>query len=103
MPCARLYLRLHLIVVRNNREKKMPTKLQGRLAVVTGAGSGIGRAIAQSFSDEGARVVLVDIDGTKAEQAATDLRSQGGDARPFQADVADPQAVNRLRSFVRDR
>jgi len=95
-------LRLHLIVVKNNTEKKMPTKLRGRLALVTGAGSGIGRAIAQSFNDEGARVVLVDIDGTKAEHAATDLCSRGGDARPFQADVADPQSVNRLRSFVRD-
>src|SRR5262249_12459359 len=99
---TRLYLRLHLIVVKSNRKKKMPTKLQGRLAVVTGAGSGIGQAIAQSFSDEGARVVVVDIDGTKAEHTATDLRSRGGDARPFQADVADPGAVSRLRSFVRD-
>lgn len=45
----------------------MPSKLQGRIAVVTGAGSGIGWAIARSFNEEGARVVVVDIDGTKAE------------------------------------
>jgi len=80
----------------------MPGKLQGRSAVVTGAGSGIGRAIAQSLSDEGASVVLVDIDGTKAEHAARDLRSRDNDVLPFQADVADPQSVHRLCAFVRD-
>lgn len=80
----------------------MPLRLEGRPAVVTGAGSGIGRAIAQSLCEEGARVVLTDIDGTKAERAAADLRAQGADARHFQADVADAKSVDRLHSFVRD-
>jgi NAD(P)-dependent dehydrogenase (short-subunit alcohol dehydrogenase family) len=72
-------------------------KLKGRVSVVTGAGSGIGRAIAGALSAEGSRVVLVDLDGAKAEAAATAL---GGDARAFKADVADPQSVANLHEFV---
>ncbi|MCL2658932.1 MAG: glucose 1-dehydrogenase [Acidobacteriaceae bacterium] len=76
-------------------------KLDGRIAVVTGAGSGIGRAVAHRLSDEGARVVVVDIDGTRAEKTATEIREKGGDARAFKADVADASSVDGLRSFVR--
>ena len=50
---------------------------------------------------EGARVVLVDIDGAKAEVAAATICSQGRDARAFKADVADPKAVDSLQAFVR--
>jgi NAD(P)-dependent dehydrogenase (short-subunit alcohol dehydrogenase family) len=77
-------------------------KLQGRISVVTGAGSGIGRAIANALGGAGSRVVLADIDGTKAEVAAGAICSQGGDARAFKADVADPASVDRLRAFVHD-
>jgi NAD(P)-dependent dehydrogenase (short-subunit alcohol dehydrogenase family) len=76
-------------------------KLERRIAVVTGAGSGIGRAVANALSAEGARVVLVDIDGAKAEAAAATISSQGGDARPFKTDVADPKSVDDLKAFVR--
>jgi NAD(P)-dependent dehydrogenase (short-subunit alcohol dehydrogenase family) len=76
-------------------------KLERRISVVTGAGSGIGRAVANALSAEGSRVVLVDIDGTKAEVAAAVICSQGGDARPFKADVADPKSVDGLKVFVR--
>lgn len=76
-------------------------KLQGRVSVVTGAGAGIGRAIANGLSAEGSQVVLVDIDGTKAEMAAAAICSQGGDARAFKADVADPGSVATLQAFVR--
>jgi len=72
-------------------------KLKGRVSVVTGAGSGIGRAIAGAFSVEGSRVVLVDLDETKAKAAAAAL---GNDARAFKADVADPQSVASLLEFV---
>jgi len=78
-------------------------KLQGRVSVVTGAGSGIGRAVANALSSEGSRAVLVDIDGAKGEAAAAAIRSQGGDARAFKADVSDPQSVASLHSFVRQQ
>jgi NAD(P)-dependent dehydrogenase (short-subunit alcohol dehydrogenase family) len=78
----------------------MPLKLERRISVVTGAGSGIGRAIANAFSAQGARVVLVDIGGAKAEGAAATSCSQGGDARAFKADVAAPGSVEDLKAFV---
>ena len=80
----------------------MALKLEGLAAVITGAGSGIGRAVAHGLSDEGARVVAVDIDGNRAREAAAEIASKGGNAIAFEADVADPLSVDNLRSFVRD-
>jgi NAD(P)-dependent dehydrogenase (short-subunit alcohol dehydrogenase family) len=80
---------------------ELALKLNGRVSVVTGAGSGIGRAVAIGLSAEGSQVVVVDIDGSKAELAAAEIRSQGGDARAFRADVADPESVAALKSYVR--
>lgn len=77
-------------------------KLNGKIAVVTGAAAGIGRAIAQCFCEEGSKVVLVDIDGTRVDSAAADLRAKGADVRSFKADVADPSSVNDLHVFVNE-
>ena len=71
----------------------MPTdylNLGDRTAVVTGAGKGIGRAIARRLSDAGARVAVVDIDRASADRAAEELR-QGSFA--VQADVSDSEDV----------
>jgi 3-oxoacyl-[acyl-carrier protein] reductase len=65
--------------------------LRGRQALVTGGASGIGRAIAEAFVAEGARVVLVDRDGTLAERAARDVGAAGSVA----ADVADEAQVRK--------
>jgi NAD(P)-dependent dehydrogenase (short-subunit alcohol dehydrogenase family) len=75
-------------------------KLKEKISVVTGAGSGIGRAIAQAFGQEGSRVVLADLDIAKAEAAAKAITSAGGNARAFQTDVADPASVAALKTFV---
>jgi NAD(P)-dependent dehydrogenase (short-subunit alcohol dehydrogenase family) len=61
--------------------------LQGHIAVVTGAASGIGRAIASGFAREGARVVLLDIDETAAAKAAQEIGEAGGRAESFALDV----------------
>jgi NAD(P)-dependent dehydrogenase (short-subunit alcohol dehydrogenase family) len=61
--------------------------LQGHIAVVTGAASGIGRAIASGFAREGARVVLLDIDETAAAKAAQEIGDAGGRAESFALDV----------------
>ena len=61
--------------------------LQGHIAVVTGAASGIGRAIASGFAREGARVVLLDIDATAAAKAAQEIGEAGGRAESFALDV----------------
>jgi len=61
--------------------------LEHRIAVVTGAGSGIGRAIASGYAREGAQVALVDINATAAEEAAQEIRDAGGQAASFALDV----------------
>jgi NAD(P)-dependent dehydrogenase (short-subunit alcohol dehydrogenase family) len=61
--------------------------LDNHIAVVTGAASGIGRAIAAGYAREGARVVLLDIDETQAAEAAKEIRDAHGAAESFKLDV----------------
>jgi 3-oxoacyl-[acyl-carrier protein] reductase len=61
--------------------------LANHTAVVTGAGSGIGRAIAAGYAREGARIVLLDINGNAAAEAAKEIREAGGSADGFALDV----------------
>ena len=78
----------------------MPGLLQNHIAVVTGAGSGIGRAIAAGYVREGARVALLDINGEAAAAAAAELRAAGGTAQSFTLDVADRQACRTVAAQV---
>jgi 3-oxoacyl-[acyl-carrier protein] reductase len=71
-------------------------RLRERTALVTGAGSGIGRAIALRFAAEGAFVLANDLRADAAEQTAAEIRKQGGAAQPIAADVADPAQVREL-------
>ena len=61
--------------------------LENHIAVVTGAGSGIGRAIAAGYAREGARVVVLDINGTAAAETAKEIRDAKGNADGFALDV----------------
>ncbi|MCY4622089.1 MAG: SDR family NAD(P)-dependent oxidoreductase [bacterium] len=70
-------------------------KLQGRAALITGAGSGIGRATAELFAGEGAGVAILDRDGRAAESAASDISAVGGEAYPVVADVSSADEVAR--------
>ena len=64
-------------------------ELAGKASLVTGAGVGIGRAIAMKLASEGARVLVVDFNEETAHQTASDIVSAGGQAKAFVADVSD--------------
>ncbi|MBO0906265.1 3-hydroxybutyrate dehydrogenase [Jiella sonneratiae] len=70
-------------------------QLQGNVAVVTGASSGIGRTIAETFAREGGRIAICDIDMEGAEKVAAELKAKGGEAIAVSMDVTDEAAVNR--------
>ena len=70
-------------------------RLDGRSAAVTGAGRGIGRAVAIGFAEAGARLAITDIDLPAAEETAAAIRRNGGEAIAVALDVADEASVER--------
>lgn len=77
----------------------MSTRFEGKVAVVTGAGSGLGEAIAKKLAAEGATVVVADISGTQDDVAA----SLGNDSVGYELDVADEAAVDAFEAWLRER
>jgi NAD(P)-dependent dehydrogenase (short-subunit alcohol dehydrogenase family) len=72
--------------------------LDGRTAVVTGAGSGIGRAIALALAAQGASVAAVDLDGGRAEETVALIEDKGGRAKAFQGDTSKSDDLDRAVS-----
>ena len=69
-------------------------KLKDKVAIVTGAASGIGKQIAVTYGREGARVAVADLNAAAAEAAAAEIRAAGGQAMGVAMDVTDEDAVN---------
>lgn len=80
-----------------------PISLKGKTAVITGAGSGIGRAIARRFASAGANVHVLDISPTDADSTCREITNAGGDAAPHICDVANQKSVIELFSSVAQR
>lgn len=68
-------------------------RLQDKVALITGAGSGLGRHCSVLFSNEGARIAIVDIDADRAEQTRKLVEQAGGDAIAITADVSDKEQI----------
>ncbi|HEY1440417.1 MAG TPA: SDR family oxidoreductase [Mycobacterium sp.] len=77
--------------------------LRDKVAVITGAASGIGRAIARALADRGAHIVAVDLDNDGIQALAGELRDQGATVLPQRADVSDPQAFEGIRNAALQR
>lgn len=71
-------------------------RLEGRVAIVTGGGHGIGKAYARRLAEEGAKAVIAELDGPAGEAVATELRAAGLAATAIRTDVADPASCEAM-------
>lgn len=78
-------------------------RLDGKVAVITGSGSGIGRSAAHRFTAEGAKVAVADLSEEAGEQTARLVREAGGDATYFRTDVTDEASVQAMVAGLLDR
>ena len=87
------------------RSAKSPFTLEGKTSVITGGGSGIGRAIALRFASAGSSVRILDLNFPEAGQTAHEIREAGGNAVAFSCDVTDQAAVHSVfdKIFQKDR
>ena len=73
----------------------MPRRVEDKVVIVTGGAGGIGSATARLLAQEGARVVIVDVNGTGAREVADAINQAGGEAMPVTADVSSVEDVKR--------
>ncbi|KUN19832.1 3-ketoacyl-ACP reductase [Streptomyces antibioticus] len=81
----------------------MATGLDGRSVIVTGAGSGIGRAAAVAFAAEGSKVVVADLNAETAEKVVSEIEEAGGTAVAVTGDLSEQAVVDRVTSTAVER
>lgn len=77
-------------------QRAFPRRLEGKIAIITGASRGIGLAAARTFAQEGSTVVLAARDGDAMTQAVEEIRANGGEAMACMTDVTDAASVEHL-------
>ncbi|MBI2154288.1 MAG: glucose 1-dehydrogenase [Candidatus Rokubacteria bacterium] len=75
-------------------------KLKDRVAIVTGSGSGIGRAIALAMAREGARIAVVDLNEVGAQETVKEIQKEGGQAHPYKADITRKAQIDAMVADV---
>ena len=78
-------------------------EFKDRVAVVTGAASGIGRGLAERFAAEGMRVALADVEAPALDATAREMRDAGAEVIAVRTDVSKPEDVGTLADAVLDR
>jgi NAD(P)-dependent dehydrogenase (short-subunit alcohol dehydrogenase family) len=78
------------------------TSERSRVALVTGAGSGIGSAIAEKLAEDGERVVVNDLKGETAEEVVARIKESGGEAAAAPGDISDAEAVQQIVAVARE-
>ncbi len=78
------------------RISKLSRSIKGRIAIITGAASGMGKATAQLFADEGARVAALDVNAEPLNAVVEEIEAAGCEARAWTVDLADRSAIERV-------
>lgn len=78
------------------------SKLDGKVAIVTGAASGMGKAIAELYAKEGAKVIVADLNGEGAEAVVKGIKDNGGEAKAVKVNVAKVEEINNMIDFAVD-
>jgi 3-oxoacyl-[acyl-carrier protein] reductase len=78
------------------RLSRLSRSVEGKVVIVTGAASGMGRATAHLFADEGAHVIVTDLGHDRVDAVVEEIRGAGGSARGWEMSVTDTAAVNRV-------
>ncbi len=81
---------------------KLSRSIRGKVAVVTGAASGMGRATVRLFADEGCRVAALDVNAESLEQVVAELADDGGDVRGWALDLDDKDAIDETFGAIAD-
>ncbi len=84
------------------RLSKLDRSIRNKVALVTGAASGMGRATAHLFADEGARVAVTDLDPAKVERVVEEIRGAGGSAQGWVLDVSDAGQRHQVVAATRE-